>query len=66
MRYLNHKKEIPGSGQWQIMTKKDEHCWLCDKEAKGFIFWSPQVGQIGEKVLKINEDEKMNIYNELE
>ena len=38
-RYLLHKKEIPGSAQWRLMTEKKEHCWICDKESKGYIFW---------------------------
>ena len=66
MRYLHHKETVPGSGQWQIMTQKDEHCWLCDKEMKGFIFWSASTGQVSDKVLKISDGERMNIFNELE
>lgn len=39
-RFLYHKAEIPGSKQWLMLTEKSEHCWICDKEMKGYIFWS--------------------------
>ena len=62
-RYLHHKDEIPGSGQWQMMTGKQEHCWLCDKEIKGFIFWCYDMGKLSDKAMAINDQERLNIYN---
>ena len=55
MRYLYHRDEIPGSGQWQMMTAKHEHCWLCDKEMKGFIFWCQGMETKSRKAIKIND-----------
>ena len=65
MRYLHHRDEIPGSAQWQILTDKNEHCWLCDKEAKGFIFWTPGLANFSNKIIQTNDGEKRNIFNEL-
>ena len=55
MRYLHHKNDIPGVGQWQIMTQRQDHCWLCDKEIKGYIFWCPTMAQLSKKSMQINE-----------
>lgn len=46
-RYLGHKIEIPGSGQWRmISTSHDEHdrCWVCNGEIYTLIFWSREFG----------------------
>ena len=42
-RYLMHSKEIPLSGQWRMITEKKEHCWICDKQVKGYIFWHKNI-----------------------
>ena len=63
MRILHQRDEIPGSGQWQIMTKKSEHCWLCDKEMKGFVFWCQGMEQKSKKAIQINFQEKLRIFN---
>ena len=30
LRYLGHKFDIPGSGQWKIFDKHHQKCWICD------------------------------------
>ena len=29
-RILGHKIDMPGSGQWKLITEKREECWVCD------------------------------------
>ena len=29
-RILGHKLEMPGSGQWKMITDKKDECWICD------------------------------------
>ena len=46
-RYLGHKIEMPGSGQWRmIATANDsqERCWSCNLEVYSLIFWSREFG----------------------
>lgn len=38
-RILGHKYDLPGSGQWKMITDKQEECWLCDLEVYGLVFW---------------------------
>ena len=46
-RNLGHKIDIPGSGQWRLMTdnnKGDHDCWICDKQIYSLIFWNELIG----------------------
>ena len=46
-RYLGHKTEMPGSGQWRmIATSNDtqERCWVCNLEVYSLVFWSRDFG----------------------
>lgn len=46
-RYLGHKTELPGSGQWRmISTANDEQqrCWVCNLEVYSLVFWSRDFG----------------------
>lgn len=46
-RYLGHKTEMPGSGQWRmIATQNDtqERCWICNLEMYSLVFWSRDFG----------------------
>jgi len=38
-RILGHKIDMPGSGQWKMITDKREECWICDLEVSGLVFW---------------------------
>ena len=48
-----------------MMTDKDEHCWLCDKEMKGYVFWYPNMKNTSSKIIMTSDEEKQNIYREL-
>jgi hypothetical protein len=38
-RILGHKLEMPGSGQWKLITDKQEECWISDQQIYGLVFW---------------------------
>ena len=38
-RILGHKLEMPGSGQWKMLTDKHDECWICDQSNYSLIFW---------------------------
>jgi len=42
-RVLDHKRDIPGIGQWKVITDKRETCWICDLHIYGLIFWDPDI-----------------------
>lgn len=56
-RYLNHKQDIPGAGQWQLITDKQDHCWICDHEMRGYVFWHRSMAGKSSKLMKINAKE---------
>ena len=64
-RYLMHKQEIPGSAQWRMVTDKKEHCWICDKEIKGYIFWHKGMHKQPGAMFALDDQEQTNIYNQL-
>lgn len=44
-RQLGHKSELPGAGQWCMLSRyKTEQCWVCDKHIYTILFWSPHLG----------------------
>ena len=65
-RHLCHKFEIPGSKQWQMLIEKKDPCWLCEREMKGYIFWTPGMQQKSQKILQLSLGEKQAIFQELE
>jgi len=30
-RILDNKLDLPGVGQWKVITDKKEACWICDQ-----------------------------------
>ena len=38
-RHIGLKESIPGSGQWKMLTDKDDCCWYCDQWIYTLIFW---------------------------
>jgi len=38
-RFLGHRPEMPGSGQWRMITDKTSECWICDQQVYSLIFW---------------------------
>ena len=43
-RQLGHKTDIPGSGQWRMLTREDQKCWVCEKEVYTLGLWSKEIG----------------------
>lgn len=43
-RKLGHKTEMPGSGQWRMLSHGDEKCWWCDRHNYSIVFWSYDQG----------------------
>ena len=67
-RYLGHKTEIPGSGQWRmIATANDsqERCWSCNLEVYSLVFWSREFGIKHEKELFRDGIDEMVYENQL-
>ena len=42
-RWLGHKNDIPGSGQWE-MNEGSRECWVCEKWVYSLIIWNKQIG----------------------
>ena len=42
-RWLGHKYDIPGSGQWKLL-RAGEKCWICDNWTYCLFFWSERTG----------------------
>ena len=41
-----------------MMTTKSEHCWFCDCETKGYIFWHSRMEETTEgsrKIIRTNK-----------
>ena len=66
MRKLSHKDEIPGSGRWQLLTRKQDNCWICEREMKGYIFWMHDTASKSPKLMNLSLEEKRRIFRELD
>ena len=67
-RYLGHKTEIPGSGQWKmIATSNDEQerCWVCNHEVYSLVFWSRDFGMKQQSELFKTGIDEMAYENQL-
>ena len=67
-RYLGHKAEMPGSGQWRmIATANDaqERCWVCDLECYSLVFWSREFGLQQQKELRRQGIDELVYENQL-
>ena len=45
---MGHKEDMPGAGQWRMITKQPTNtnlCWICDKQIYSLVFWNEYVGQ---------------------
>lgn len=62
MRKLSHKDEIPGSGRWQLLTRKQDNCWICEREMKGYIFWMHDTRFRSPKLMDLSLEEKRRIF----
>jgi len=39
-RLIAHKKEIPKSGQWKMLTQPQQECWICSNYTLTYFFWN--------------------------
>lgn len=57
-RYLGHKVDMPGSGQWELNTMSEiGDCWVCDNWMNVIVFWNPAIGRFND-INSINIDIK--------
>lgn len=67
-RYLGHKTELPGSGQWRMLAPSNdiqERCWVCNLEVYTLIFWSRNFGLKHQKELYRHGIDEMAYENQL-
>lgn len=62
-RFLGHKPDIPGSGQWQLMSRDHENCWHCENRIYTLIFWSEKFGWGDDTIDPVLEE---NLLNQIE
>lgn len=43
-RVLGHKGDIPGSGQWVMLSKADQKCWVCNNHIYTVVLWNKRIG----------------------
>jgi len=58
-RNIGHKEDIPGSGQWRMITKDipgHNECWVCDRHVYSLIFWNELIGII--ELRKFSKEDK--------
>lgn len=54
-RILGHKPEMPGSGQWRLVTDNSEDCWICNQDVYGLVFFDQK--HIGKKASLSTENQ---------
>lgn len=64
-RFLGHKDELPGSGQWRLLTEPKDDCWICDKYIYGYILWYPGLEQEKNSCFKTDLEEKTAIARQI-
>lgn len=64
-RMLGHKKDIPGSGQWQFNKKGDKNgCWNCSNWIYTLVFWNEDIGILNSKNnINIENAEKKRVVD---
>jgi len=65
-RNIGHKEDIPGSGQWRIITDElpgRNECWVCDRKVYSVIFWNELVGLI--ELKKFSKSDKAWFIKEI-
>jgi hypothetical protein len=39
-RLIAHKKQIPNSGKWKMLTQQQQECWICSNYTLTYFFWN--------------------------
>jgi hypothetical protein len=62
-RYLGHKRDIPGSGQWR-MTTEPNSCWWCNKHIYSLVFWTINHGW--DEETNVDKHQEENLIRQIE
>ena len=57
-RIIGMKEQMPGSGQWQLLTDRQDECWHCDQWIYSLVFWDADT--IGRKSKKKTHPKVLN------
>jgi len=49
-----------------MLTEKQDNCWICEREIKGYVFWTADMAHKSKKFVKISAAEKQVIFEELD
>ena len=41
-RMIGLKEQMPGSGQWRLLTQASDECWHCNQWIYTLIFWDAE------------------------
>ena len=55
-RNIGHKRDLPGYGQWRLLTRDDHQCWICSKQNYVLFFWSKKFGIEDDEIIEQQED----------
>ena len=65
-RVLGHKDDMPGSGQWRMITTLNDQCWVCQFWKYSLVFWNSDIGKENEKCrLGVEESEINRVLTQL-
>ena len=66
-RVIGHKLEMPGLGQWKILSDDARsQCWCCNFSQFALIVWNPLIGEIVTKTtFQITSESKEEVSKEL-
>jgi hypothetical protein len=59
-RQLGFKDLIPGCGQWQVLTKMRDECWVAGQHILTIFLWSFRIGNTSEE----KDDAKLKYYHD--
>ena len=62
-RQIGHKLDLPGYGQWRLLTRDHHQCWVCSKQNYVLFFWSKKHGFEDDEIIERQED---NLIQQIE
>ena len=57
-RVIGFKEQMPGIGQWNMLTQAEDSCWHCDQWIYTLIFWDAET--IGHQAKKTTHHKVLN------
>ena len=64
-RVIGHSLDIPGSSEWHMHTQHNKQCWVCDRKAYTFFFWSPLFAEYEAPKAALTEREQARIKSHI-